>query len=183
MVFQKPTPFPMSIYDNIAFGIRLYERMPKSELDDRVEFGAARRRAVGRGQGQAAAERAQPVGRPAAAAVHRPRDRDPPGDSAARRAGLGARPDLDAAHRGADRRAERRLLHRDRHPQHAAGGAQLRLHGLPVSRRADRVRRDRDDLHAPEASGRPRITSPAGSAERIETDRTHNGLRTHRQEL
>jgi phosphate transport system ATP-binding protein len=37
MVFQKPTPFPMSIYDNIAFGIRLYERMPKSELDDRIE--------------------------------------------------------------------------------------------------------------------------------------------------
>ena len=30
MVFQKPTPFPMSIYDNIAFGIRLYERLPKS---------------------------------------------------------------------------------------------------------------------------------------------------------
>jgi len=37
MVFQKPTPFPMSIYDNIAFGIRLYERLPKSELDERVE--------------------------------------------------------------------------------------------------------------------------------------------------
>jgi len=37
MVFQKPTPFPMSIYDNIAFGIRLYERLPKSELDGRVE--------------------------------------------------------------------------------------------------------------------------------------------------
>ena len=37
MVFQKPTPFPMSIYDNIAFGIRLYEKMPKSELDGRVE--------------------------------------------------------------------------------------------------------------------------------------------------
>jgi phosphate transport system ATP-binding protein len=37
MVFQKPTPFPMSIYDNIAFGIRLYERLPKSEMDDRVE--------------------------------------------------------------------------------------------------------------------------------------------------
>ena len=37
MVFQKPTPFPMSIYDNIAFGIRLYERLPKTELDDRVE--------------------------------------------------------------------------------------------------------------------------------------------------
>ena len=37
MVFQKPTPFPMSIYDNIAFGIRLYERLSRSELDARVE--------------------------------------------------------------------------------------------------------------------------------------------------
>jgi phosphate transport system ATP-binding protein len=37
MVFQKPTPFPMSIYENIAFGIRLYERLPKSDIDDRVE--------------------------------------------------------------------------------------------------------------------------------------------------
>jgi phosphate transport system ATP-binding protein len=37
MVFQKPTPFPMSIYDNIAFGIRLYERLSRSELDGRVE--------------------------------------------------------------------------------------------------------------------------------------------------
>jgi phosphate transport system ATP-binding protein len=37
MVFQKPTPFPMTIWDNIAFGIRLYERLPRSELDGRVE--------------------------------------------------------------------------------------------------------------------------------------------------
>jgi phosphate transport system ATP-binding protein len=37
-VFQKPTPFPMSIYDNIAFGIKLYERLPKSEMDDRIEW-------------------------------------------------------------------------------------------------------------------------------------------------
>ncbi len=37
MVFQKPTPFPMSIYDNIAFGIGLYEKLPKSEMDARVE--------------------------------------------------------------------------------------------------------------------------------------------------
>ena len=37
MVFQKPTPFPMTIYENIAFGIRLYERLPQSELDGRVE--------------------------------------------------------------------------------------------------------------------------------------------------
>jgi len=37
MVFQKPTPFPMTIYENIAFGIRLYERISKSEMDGRVE--------------------------------------------------------------------------------------------------------------------------------------------------
>jgi phosphate transport system ATP-binding protein len=37
MVFQKPTPFPMSIYENVAFGIRLYERLPKREIDERVE--------------------------------------------------------------------------------------------------------------------------------------------------
>lgn len=37
MVFQKPTPFPMSVYDNIAFGIRLHERLPKRDLDIRVE--------------------------------------------------------------------------------------------------------------------------------------------------
>src|SRR6476659_4545631 len=44
MVFQKPTPFPMSIYDNIAFGIRLYEKISKSEMDGRVE--AALRKAA-----------------------------------------------------------------------------------------------------------------------------------------
>jgi len=38
MVFQKPTPFPMSIYDNIAFGVRLHERMSKGEMDERVEW-------------------------------------------------------------------------------------------------------------------------------------------------
>jgi phosphate transport system ATP-binding protein len=38
MVFQKPTPFPMSIYDNIAFGVKLYESLSRSEMDDRVEW-------------------------------------------------------------------------------------------------------------------------------------------------
>ncbi|MGA9599530.1 MAG: phosphate ABC transporter ATP-binding protein PstB [Methylocystis sp.] len=38
MVFQKPTPFPMTIYENIAFGVRLYEKLSKSELDGRVEL-------------------------------------------------------------------------------------------------------------------------------------------------
>lgn len=38
MVFQKPTPFPMSIYENIAFGVRLYERLSKAEMAERVEW-------------------------------------------------------------------------------------------------------------------------------------------------
>jgi phosphate transport system ATP-binding protein len=42
MVFQKPTPFPMSIYDNIAFGVRLFERMSKRDMDDRVEWALTR---------------------------------------------------------------------------------------------------------------------------------------------
>jgi phosphate transport system ATP-binding protein len=37
MVFQKPTPFPMTIFENIAFGIRLYEKLPKSEIEGRVQ--------------------------------------------------------------------------------------------------------------------------------------------------
>ncbi|MBV2164884.1 phosphate ABC transporter ATP-binding protein PstB [Comamonas nitrativorans] len=38
MVFQKPTPFPMSIYDNIAFGVKLFENLSPAEMDDRVEW-------------------------------------------------------------------------------------------------------------------------------------------------
>jgi phosphate transport system ATP-binding protein len=42
MVFQKPTPFPMSIYENIAFGVRLYEKLPRAQLDARVETSLRR---------------------------------------------------------------------------------------------------------------------------------------------
>lgn len=42
MVFQKPTPFPMSIYENIAFGVRLYEKLRRSDMDDRVQQSLTR---------------------------------------------------------------------------------------------------------------------------------------------
>ncbi len=42
MVFQKPTPFPMSIHDNVTFGVKLHERLSKSELDERVEWSLTR---------------------------------------------------------------------------------------------------------------------------------------------
>ena len=73
MVFQKPTPFPMSIYENIAFGIRLYERLPKSELDGRVETALRARALWEEVKDKLAGQRPQPLRRPAAAAVHRAR--------------------------------------------------------------------------------------------------------------
>ena len=42
MVFQKPTPFPMSIYDNIAFGVRLHEKLARAEMNERVEWSLTR---------------------------------------------------------------------------------------------------------------------------------------------
>jgi phosphate transport system ATP-binding protein len=42
MVFQKPTPFPMSVYDNVAFGVRLYENLSKADMDARVEDALTR---------------------------------------------------------------------------------------------------------------------------------------------
>jgi phosphate transport system ATP-binding protein len=42
MVFQKPTPFPMTIYENIAFGVRLHERLSKTQMDERVEWALSR---------------------------------------------------------------------------------------------------------------------------------------------
>ncbi len=42
MVFQKPTPFPMSIYDNIAFGVKLYEDLSRGEMDERVEWALSK---------------------------------------------------------------------------------------------------------------------------------------------
>ena len=42
MVFQKPTPFPMTIYDNIAFGVKLHEKLNKSQMDERVEWSLTR---------------------------------------------------------------------------------------------------------------------------------------------
>jgi ABC-type polar amino acid transport system ATPase subunit len=42
MVFQKPTPFPMTIYENIAFGVRLHEKLPKARMDERVEWALSR---------------------------------------------------------------------------------------------------------------------------------------------
>ena len=128
MVFQKPNPFPtMSIYDNVAAGLSL-TGAPRSESGGTRSRGAARGAPLGRGQGPAHRRRLGPLRRPAAAALHRPGDRGQPRGPADGRALLGARPGRHAGDRGADRRAERWVHDRDRHPQHAAGGAGRRHH-------------------------------------------------------
>ena len=104
MVFQKPNPFPKSIYDNIAWAARNLGM--KDDMDERVERALRSRRAVGRGQGPAQVERAGPLRRPAAASLHRARDRDRAGRGSAGRARVGARPDRDRVDRGPDPRAE-----------------------------------------------------------------------------
>jgi ABC-type phosphate transport system, ATPase component len=70
MVFQKPTPFPMTIFENIAFGIRLYERLAKAGLEDRGQARVGTRGAVGRSQGQARRQWTFPFRRSAATPVH-----------------------------------------------------------------------------------------------------------------
>ena len=107
MVFQKPTPFPMSIYENIAFGIRLYEKLPKAELDERVETSLRRAALWDEVKDKLDRQRTEPLRRPAAAAVHRAHRRGAAGGDPVRRAMLGARSDLDRQDRGADRRAAR----------------------------------------------------------------------------
>ncbi len=107
MVFQKPNPFPKSIYDNVAFGLKINGF--QGNMDEQVERSLRNGSPVGRGEGSAAGERIRPVRRAAAAFVHRPcpgrRARDP----AHGRAGERARSDRD----GQDRRPDRRDLKKD----------------------------------------------------------------------
>ena len=125
MVFQKPTPFPMSIYDNIAFGVRLFENLGDADMDDRVEWALRKAALWDEVKDKLQPERLRPVRRPAAAPVHRPRHRHQARGAAAGRTLLGAGPDLHRQDRGADRRAEEGLHGGHRHAQHAAGGARV----------------------------------------------------------
>ena len=152
MVFQKPTPFPMSIYENIAFGIRLYEKLPKSELDERVETSlrraalwdevkdklAANGLSLSGGQQQRLCIARTVAVRPEVILFDEPCSALDP-ISTAKIEEL-----IDELKDG--------LHDRDRHPQHAAGGARLRLHRLHVSRRAGRVRHHEQDVHRAERS-------------------------------
>ena len=108
MVFQRPNPFPKSIYDNVAYGPRLYGGVSqvRARRDRRAQPAA--RGAVGRGQGQAQAIGHGAFGRAAAAPVHRARHRRRAGSDPDGRAVLGARSRRHAQDRRADAASSRR---------------------------------------------------------------------------
>ena len=147
MIFQKPTPFPLSIYENVAYGLRMHYRMSRNELAGRVE--AALRQAAlwdevkdlldrpgmalsGGQQQRLCIARAVAV-EPEVILMDEPT--------------AAIDPIADGQDRGFDRGAGGEVHDRHRHAQHAAGRAHQRLHRLLLPGPDRGVRADRDDLH------------------------------------
>ncbi len=143
----------------------------KTDLDEIVVDQPQEGGPVRGGEGPSDRLRHQPVRRPAAAAVHRARDRGQPGGDPDGRAVLGARPDRDRQDRGTDGRAARELHDHHRHAFDAAGGARLAAHRVLPSRLPGRGRaRPRRSSPRRRTSAR-RTTSPAASAEASDATR------------
>ena len=138
MVFQKPTPFPMSIYDNIAFGVRLFENLPRARMDERVEWALTKAalwkevkdklnqsgNSLSGGQQQRLCIARGIAVKPEVLLLDEPCSALDPISTAKIEELI---TELKNDYTG-----------RDRHPQHAAGGARLRLHRLHVPGRAGR---------------------------------------------
>ena len=150
MVFQKPTPFPMSIFDNVAFGLRLSRRIAHSDLADRVEEALRDAamweevkdklhedgRSLSGGQQQRLCIARTLALHPEVMLFDEPTAALDPIST------LRVEETLQSL--------REQLLHRHRHAQPAAGGARLERHGLHVSRRPGGDRADRADLHRPQ---------------------------------
>ena len=107
MVFQKPAPFPMSVYQNVAFGVGLHWRLTRAEMDTEVE-AALRRAALWEEVKDTLHKQALPAFRwPAAASVHRPRHCPSAGRAVARRAAFLHRPLVVGQDRADDRRTRK----------------------------------------------------------------------------
>jgi phosphate transport system ATP-binding protein len=123
MVFQKPNPFPKSIFENVAYGLRVRNEKSRSYIEDKVECRAEGRRAVGRGADRLNEGGSNLSGGQQQRLCIARGIATKPEVLLLRRALLGAGPDLHRQDRGADRRDQERLHGADRHAQHAAGGA------------------------------------------------------------
>ena len=115
MVFQRPTPFQMSIFDNIAYGPRMNGLASRADLPELVEKRPAAGRVVGRGKRRAAASGHVTLRRAAATPVHRARAGGTTGSTFDGRAVLRPRSHLHRAHRGVDDGFEGTLHYRHRH--------------------------------------------------------------------
>ena len=138
MVFQKPNPFPKSIYDNVAYGPRV-NGIKKGNMDDMVEEALTGAALWDEVKDKLKESAPGPLRRPAAAALHRPHDRGAARGDPHGRAVLGARPDRHRPDRGPDARPGARVHDHHRHAQHAAGRAGLRPHRV-LHRRRRRAR-------------------------------------------
>ena len=114
MVFQQPNPFPMSIYDNIAYGPRIHGIKNKSQLDQIVEESL--KGAAIRGQGPPEKIRPRPFRRPAAETLHRESPCRTARGASHGRAHLRSRPHFHPEDRGSDGGAEKEIHGRRRHP-------------------------------------------------------------------
>ncbi len=147
MVFQKPVPFPMTIFNNISYGIGHYESLSKADMNNRVEEAlrqAALWDEVKDKLGQSALGTFR---RTAATSLHRPRRGIETGSDFIRRTDFGTRPDCDRQDRTIIRRTETAVHDPDRDAQHAAGGTLLGLHGFHVPRRAGGIWRHGNDVY------------------------------------
>ena len=156
MVFQQPNPFPtMSIYDNVAAGLNFNAgKITQGRQGRGRRAPPARRPPLGRGQRPPRPARLRPLRRPAAAALHRPRDRGRARGAADGRALLGARPGGDAGDRGPDRRAEEGATRSRSSPTTCS-----RRRGPPTSPPSS-TSRNRASPGAWSRSARPRRSSP-----------------------
>ena len=115
MVFQRPNPFPKSMFDNVAYGPALNRLVARRDLPDLVERCLRQAALWDEVKDRLDESGDRPVGRPAAAALHRAGARQSARGAADGRAVLGARPDRDPEGGGADLRAQEGLHDRDRH--------------------------------------------------------------------